>query len=255
MADGLDPRDIPLQPANDVEGVMVQVAGGVRDEAELFRALAAAELLVPQAVGEGPLRELPADPGAEVALPLLAVGDVRAVAAYTSEEQLRIAPLPAWTGFLRLAGETLAAMLPRDAQIVLNPTGQLSTLVPAARLADPDLPPGVQTLDEQRPIAAGEPEVEDERSLAAVRAWAQGRPEVRAAYRALYQPEGDPAPHPAVGLLLEPGSDPRVVLGAAVRDLQGQVDPALDVLPIDPADPMPLARFMLERTQPFYTRS
>jgi hypothetical protein len=185
MADGLDPRDIPLQPANDLEGVMVQVAGGVRDEAELFRALAAAELLVPQAGGEGPLRELPADPGAEVALPLLAVGDVRAVAAYTSEEQLRLAPLPAWTGFLRLAGETLAAMLPRDAQIVLNPTGQLSTLVPAARLADPDLPPGVRTLDEQRPIAAGEPEVEDERSLAAVRAtprsgWCSSRAPTRA---------------------------------------------------------------------------
>jgi SseB protein N-terminal domain/SseB protein C-terminal domain len=255
MPDELDPRDIPLQPANDLEGVMVQVAGGVREEAELFRALADAELLVPQPGEEGPLRELPATPGAEVALPVVEVGGQRAVPAYTSEEQLRLAPPSGWTGFLRLPAQTLAAMLPTDGQVVLNPTGQLSTLVPVTRLREPELPPGVRTLDENRPIAAGEPEEEDERSLDAVRAWAQGRPEVRAAYRALYQPEGDPAPRPAVGLLLAPGADAREILGAAVRELQGRVDPALDVLPIDPEDPGLLARFMLERTQPFYTRS
>lgn len=255
MADGLDPREIPLQPDNDLEGVMVQVAGGVREEADLFRALAAADLLVPQPGEEGPLREVPADPGAEVALPVVEIGGQHAVPAYTSEAQLRLAPPPGWTGFLRLPAETLAAMLAPDAQLVLNPTGQLSTLVPVTRLRDPDLPPGVRTLDENRPIAAGEPEVEDERSLDAVRAWAQGRSEVRAAYRALYQPEGEPAPRPAVGLLLDTGADPREVLGAAVRELQDKVDPALDVLPIDPDDPGLLARFMLERTEPFYTRS
>ena len=35
----IDPKQIPLEPANELEGVMVQVAAGTREEADFFERL------------------------------------------------------------------------------------------------------------------------------------------------------------------------------------------------------------------------
>ena len=98
------------------------------------RALWESELLVPQE-GEASdeLRELPAEPGAEVALPILRAHGRRTVPVYSSEQQMLKRAPREWSSFLRLGMPALQQMLAgSDACLFFNPRGDLSTMLDPA---------------------------------------------------------------------------------------------------------------------------
>ena len=106
----IDPKQIPLEPANELEGVMVQVAAGTRDEADVLRAPVGqrAAGAAGRAQPSDELRELPAEPGAEVALPVLPAHGRRTVPVYSSEAQMRKRAPQEWS-LVRAARHARAA--------------------------------------------------------------------------------------------------------------------------------------------------
>lgn len=251
-----DPRQIPLEPENELEGVMVQVAAGTRDEQAFFTRLWESELLVPQeGAASEELRELPAEPGAEVGLPVLAAHGHRTVPVYSSEAQMRKTAPYEWSSFLRLGTPALQQMLAgSDAYLFINPGGDLSTMLDPAQLAAlPERHPPAERIPADAALRVG-PAAAGERGLEPVVDFLGGHPEVRAAYAARVEAEGDaPGGRLAVGLLLEPDASAARVLSAATEELGGQVGD-LGVLVIDEQDPGTIGGWMLAEGRPFYER-
>ncbi len=246
----LDPHRIPLDPSNDLEGVMVQVASGVRPEAEFRRTLLEAEVFLPQVKDEEGERRV--GPGEQVAMRTVDVRGIRCVPVFTSHQQLeKVVPRVSWA---RLPVATLRPMLPAGVGLVLNPEGDLSRLVDPLELAAlPDEPgAGVERLPAGTEVRVGLPAQESPELYAAVAAACRREPAVRAAFRALFQ-AGDAPPRLAIGVLLAPGSDPAAVLTGLAADLRDVATDAA-LLVVDPAERAdPVAAFMLRETDPVYT--
>jgi SseB protein N-terminal domain/SseB protein C-terminal domain len=250
-----DPKQIPLEPANELEGVMVQVAAGTRDERAFLTRLWDSELLVPQ---EGPpseeLRELPAEPGAEVGLPILPAHGRRTVPVYSSEAQMRKRAPYEWSSFLRLGTPALQQMLAgSDACLFINPGGDLSTMLDPLQIAAlPERHPPAERIPGDAPLRVGAAAAEP--GLESVTAFLGGQPQVRAAFAARVEAEEGDAPggRLVVGLLLDPGASGPRVLSAASEALGGQVQ--VSMLVIDEHDPGTIGGWMLTEGRPFYER-
>ena len=251
-----DQKQIPLEPANELEGVMVQVAAGTRDEQAFFTRLWKSELLVPQegAAGED-LRELSAEPGAEVGLPILHAQGQRTVPVYSSEAQMRKRAPYEWSSFLRLGMPALQQMLAGSgAYLFINPGGDLSTMLDPAQIAAlPDRHPAAERIPAGAALRVG-PAADREPGLDPVVAFLGRYPEVRAAYAARVDTEGDaPGGRLAVGLLLDADASAARVLASATEELGGQVGD-LSMLVIDERDPGTLGGWMLAEARAFYAR-
>jgi SseB protein N-terminal domain len=242
-----DPTQIPLQPSNELEGVMVQVAAGTRDEEAFFARLWESELLVPQEGPPGDLRELPAEPGAEVGLPILPAHGHRTVPVYSSEAQMRKRAPDEWSSFLRLGTPALQQMLAgSDAYLFINPGGDLSTMLDPLQIAAlPERhPPGERIpAGASLQLAQAPP---DAPGLAQVADFLRGRPEVRAAYAARVDDRL------AVGVLVDAGAASARVISDAADELGGQVQ--LSMLAIDEQHPGTIGGWMLAEGRPFYER-
>ena len=244
----IDPQQIPLEPANELEGVMVQVAAGARDEGAFFERLYASELLVPQTGPPGEIAELPAEAGAEIGLPVLPAHGQRTVPVYSSEAQMRKKAPPEWSRFVRLGMPALQQMLAGNGvYLLINPGGDLSTMLDPNQIAAlPEVhPPGERVSGDATvtPLAPGE--LPDD-VLAPLREFCARQPAIRSAYAA--EMEG----RLAVGLLLDEGASEAAVMQAAETELSSGVPP-FGMLVIDGASPGRLGGAMLEGP-PVYER-
>lgn len=242
MTDPIPPRQIPLEPSNDLEGVMVQVAAGTRDEAAFFERLWESELLIPQD-GEG---EQPAEAGAEVALRVATVRDERAVVAFSSEPQLSKAAGVERPGFVRLPVPALQAML-RDTgvHLVINPSGDLATMLDPVQVAAlPERRSGTRVPEDAQ---VGPAEL-DPGLASTLSSYFGTRQPVRAAYAAMFDDRL------AVGVLLDPGADPSALFSDASTALDRPEVPPFGMLVLDPSDPGPVGGWMLREGRPFYER-
>lgn len=97
-------------------------------------------------------------------------------------------------------------------------------------------------------VSVGEPEPEPEEQLARFRQFAEARPTIAAAYRCVAVIPGESAgPELVIGLLFAGEPSAEVLREAAALGGLG-----VAVTAINPAAPDAVARFMLERTEPFY---
>lgn len=99
-------------------------------------------------------------------------------------------------------------------------------------------------------LLIGEPKEEPVELLDAVRRFAEGRPEIRAAYRALLL-HAPAAQEPVIGFALAGDADAAAVIAAAATAAR---DAGFEQLALLALDDGPVARFLVERTQPFFTR-
>ena len=246
----IDPKQIPLEPANELEGVMVQVAAGTREEADFFARLWESEVLVPQE-GEASddLRELPAEPGAEVALPILRAHGRRTVPVYSSDSQMLKRAPREWSSFLRLGMPALQQMLAgSDACLFINPRGDLSTMLDPLQIAAlPDHRPPADKVSGDATVRTLDPGELPQEVLAPVREFSVRRPTIRAAYAAELDERL------AVGLVLDPGASSAEMMAAADTELTRPGIPSFGMMVIDDAAPGRLGAKMLEG-RPIYER-
>lgn len=236
-----------FRPENELEEALLAAARD-GDRTGLLAALAVGELYLP-AAGRPHEGAVALDPGGELELPFLEHGGVRYVPAFTSPNEL-LRFLPAGTGYLRIEGRLLAAAWPEGVPLVLNPGGRLGVSIPAEEVAR------LRTLPAGPPepwLLVGEPEEEPVELLAAIRAFAEHEPAVRAAHRALVLRRGASRAEPVVGLELEDGADVERLLEAAAAAARAAGVGAIALQPLGQADDA-VSRFLLGRTEAFYLR-
>jgi SseB protein C-terminal domain/SseB protein N-terminal domain len=228
-----------FRPANALEDALL-AARETDDLALLLRALADADVY------------LPAD-GDEPSLPVLRIGGRPFAPVFTSLTQLARFR-PEGGGYVKLAGRALPAIWPDGMGLALNPGGDFGL---------PLGPEVVARLQAAPPAAAedggfllGVPKEEPAVLLAAIGGFCLARPEVRAAYRALLVRRRGAPPEPVVGLELVPEADAQAVVEAAAEAARAAGVDRLALLPLGPrgADD-PVARFLVEKTKPFYERA
>jgi hypothetical protein len=141
----------------------------------------------------------------------------------------------------------LARAWPAHHSLTLNPGDEATLTIPPEAVADiaptaeSETPPGTT-------VSVGEPEPEPEAQLARFRQFAQARPTIAAAYRCVAVIPGESAgPELVIGLLFAGKPSAEVVREAASLGGLG-----VAVTAINPVAPDAVARFMLERTEPFY---
>jgi SseB protein N-terminal domain len=246
----IDPKQIPLEPANELEGVMIQVAAGTREEADFFARLWESKLLVPQEGEAGDeLRELPAEPGAEVALPVLRAHGRRTVPVYSSENQMLKRAPQEWSSFLRLGMPALQQMLAgSNTCLFINPRGDLSTMLDPLQVAAlPDHRPPAEKVAGDATVRAVDPGELPQELLAPVREFSASRPTIRAVYAAELDERL------AVGLVLDPGVSSAEMIAAAETELTRPGIPSFGMMVIDDTSPGRLGEKMLEG-RPIYER-
>jgi hypothetical protein len=160
--------------------------------------------------------------------------------------------LPKGGGFLRLSGRALAVAVPGGHPVVLDPGSELAVPLHTDDLERlRDVPPQESEAD----LLIGEPREEPREALEAIRRFAAGRPEVRAAYRALLVLRPGTDAEPVIGLELDPGSDGDAVIRDAAEAARAAGVQTLALVPFeaDGAEDA-VSRFLRGRTEPFYTR-
>ena len=230
---------VTFRPENPLEDALL-AARETDDLALLLRALADADVY------------LPAD-GDELSLPVLRIGGRPFAPVFTSLTQLaRFRPQGG--SYVKLAGRALPAIWPDGTGLALNLGGDFGfPLGPeqVARLGS--APPA--TADDGG-FLLGVPKEEPAALLAAVARFAESRPEVRAAYRALLVRRPGTRPEPVVGLELAHEADAHAVVEAAAEAARAAGVDRLALLPlgVHGVDD-PVARFLVEKTKPFYERA
>lgn len=242
-----------FDPANEAERLLLEAAEHPGAMPAFLRAFGAGQAWVPgTGAGDATTRTLPA--GATLALPLWESEDGRRyVPVFTSEERLA-ASAPEGTPFLRLATQALLDVLDPEAWMGINPGAPLGLLLPANAVRGAT---GAAQVREGMPYAIGEPAEEPVALLDDLCTWfAEDQPVVARAWRAVVvmDPQGGGRPEPLIGLELEPGVEPEPVFEAAVRRLERHGHGSVLLVPVDPSAPEGPAAWLLEHTQPFYTR-
>jgi hypothetical protein len=89
-----------------------------------------------------------------------------------------------------------------------------------------------------------------------MRTFARSRPQIRAAYRGLLVRRAGAQPEPVIGLELDPGADPALIVDAAAEAARTAGVERLALVPLQPGvDAGRIGRFLLEQTEPFYARA
>ena len=105
-------------------------------------------------------------------------------------------------------------------------------------------------------LLIGEPREEPSEAIEAIRRFAAGRREIRAAYRALLVLRPGTGAEPVIGLELDAGSDGDAVVRDAAEAARAAGIDSLAFVSLDAAAAeSPVGRFLRERTAPFYTRA
>jgi SseB protein N-terminal domain/SseB protein C-terminal domain len=243
-----------LDPQNLLEEAMVVASRDPDATPSFLRALAEAEVFVPQerppATGERGM----ARPGEQVELPFVTHEGRTVVPVFSSLDRLQ-AYVPQGTSFIRLRGRDLASLWPADAWLALNPRGDLGTMLSPQQVRQLAGTAGPEDLATGSEYVIGQPREEPRGLLEVVELFCRRTPEVKAAYRGLLAfPRGDRAAQIVIGLEVDEGADMdriRETLLAAGRE--SGVD-SFGLVPVRPADPGPVAAYLLEKTEPFYRR-
>lgn len=183
---------------------------------------------------------LPVLADAEVLVPT----DADGVAASSLEQLARL--LPEGGDYVGLSGRALA--VGRPGPLVLNPGSDLAVALTGEQVERlRDVPPGGES-----ELLVGEPREEPTAVLDAIRRFAATRADVRAAYRGLLVRRPGSETEPVVGLEVDDGADAAAVIDAAAEAAR---DAGIDRLALVPVgEGGPVARFLVEQTQPFWRR-
>jgi hypothetical protein len=240
-----------FRPENELEDALLSALQ--EEQADVFLAvLAEAEVYLP-APGPAPDAEqlVTAKEGDEIPLPVLEHGGERFVPVFTSPTQL-LRYLPEGTPYLRLQGRALAAIWPADCRLALNPRGELGLILSPEQVASVKDTPAPQTSG----FLIGNPKEEPTELLAAMREFAEARPQIRAAYRGLLVRRPGAPPELVIGLELDAPADAAAIVDAAAEAARAAGVERLALVPLTPgADAGPVGRFLLEQTEPFYARA
>jgi hypothetical protein len=230
-----------FRPENALEDALL--AGLEDGDVDRFLvALGDADVYVPAADEETPPR------GGALQLPVVDVDGEQLVPIFTSLTQLARFR-PHGTAYLGLPGAALAT---GDVGVVVNPGGDLGlTLTPAQLSRLGTVAPEAADAE----LLIGEPREEPLALLDAMRRFAADRPDILAAYRAMLVRRAG-SPEPVIGLELRRGADARASVEAAAAAAADAGIERLALLALDPdVEPDRIGRFLLERTQPFWTRA
>jgi SseB protein N-terminal domain/SseB protein C-terminal domain len=224
-----------FRPENELEEALAASARE-HDVAPLLSALAEADVFLPAP------EQVP-DASGNLQLPTIEHEGTTYVPVFTSAAQLARSA-PDGTRFVRIAGRALATFWPPECSLVLNPGGDLGAVLSPEQVAEVlEAPPP------DRALAIGEPREEPEELLEAIRRFAEGRPEIEAAYRGLLVRRGG-VPENVVGLELTSGADETAVMAEAARAAGVE---SVALVPLRRDGPQSdVTRFLLERTEPFY---
>lgn len=233
-------------PDNPLEHALVAAASDPSARAAFLEALADAEVLIP-APGAAPAEDrlVSAPPGSEIDLPVVESDGRAVVPAFTSMTQL-LRFVPEGTGYMQIAVRDLAKLWRDDLWLALNPRGPGVLLGPDdVRRLGPARPEGDYLL--------GQPKEEPEAVLQAVRSYGERSGSLVAAYRALMATrEPGARPRVVVGLELAEGADRDRVMSQVTEAIRESGVDSVALVPVTPDATGPVARYLLDSTEPFY---
>jgi hypothetical protein len=232
-----------FRPVNALEDALL-AARDTGDVSRLLRRLATEDVYIP-----APDKPAPD----ELSLPVIDVEGVTLVPVFTSLTQLARFR-PAGGPYVRIRGTALAEIAQPDVGVAINPGGELG--LPLTREQLDQLRTPAPAEEEGPEFLIGEPREEPTELLDAIRRFAEDRPEVLAAYRALLVRRPGEEAEPIVGLQLLPGADARPAVDAAAEAASAAGIERLALVPLqEGTDAGEVGRFLVERTQPFWTRA
>jgi hypothetical protein len=241
-----------FRPENALEEALLR-AYQADDLQALLPALTIADVYLPADDAPETDREVLAEAGDQIPLPVIDGPDGgRYVPVFSSLAQLAHVR-PAGGGYRRLRGRSLAAIVPPDLGVALNPGGALGLPLSPDQVAQLANAPAVDGGETQ--FLLGEPREEPSELLDTMRRFAEERQDVRAAYRALLVRAPGAEPEHVIGLELAAGVDPQPVIDAAADAARAAGVDLLGLLPLQAGvDAGQVGRFMLTQTQPFWRR-
>jgi hypothetical protein len=234
------------EPQNELEEELLRAPEGSAQREGLRKALASAEVLVPDPESDGELGTRVIRGGEALTVPAWELEGERFIPAFSSEARL-VDAIPAGSNYLRMPLAALTELIDDGTEVKLNPGGPFEVKLPSAK---PEvrryLPPGGQ-------FAIGEPATEPTALLDAVAGFAAQRPEIVTAWRALVKLDEAP-PHPLIGLELTPGADADSVLPTMIARLEGEGHSRFTAVAVDPQVPDAFSDYLLNKTRPFWSR-
>lgn len=231
-----------FRPVNALEDALL-AARDTGDVGRLLRRLATEDVYIPAPDEPSP---------GELSLPVIEVDGLTLVPVFTSLTQLARFR-PAGGPYTRIQGVALTEIAQPDVGVAINPGGELGLALTREQLAELDSP---EPDEADAEYLIGEPREDLTDLLDTMQRFAEGRPEVIAAYRALLVRRPGETAEPVVGLQLLPGAEARPAVEAAAEAASHAGIERLALLPLqDGIDAGEVGRFLLERTQPFWTRT
>jgi SseB protein C-terminal domain/SseB protein N-terminal domain len=238
-------------PANPLEVMMVEAQAGRMEMGVLMTALLSSPVyLVPGEGSDGGELALVAREGRDGGLYIPAFTDRGRLERFSGSNRSASVPL-----------RDLAPSWPVEVSLVIDPGDPIELVLPGhdfRRIAGGDEPGGEETVPAGTSVMIGDPAEEPEAVLRAVAVACERRPEVIAAYRAqLHVDRAGERPHLAVGLVVEaPSEDHGELRSEVARSATAAGAEQVSVVVLDRlAEGDAVAAYMLERTQPFYSRA
>lgn len=237
--------DTSFVPENPLEEALAAAVSDPSHRGAFFDALVDSELLIP-APGPPPAEDrlMSAPAGSEIDLPVVEDGGRSIVPAFTSMGQL-LRFVAEGTGYVQIAVRDLVKLWRDDLWLGLNPRG------PGVLLGPDDVR---RLAPENGEYLLGEPREEPETLIGAVRAYAERSGNVVAAYRALMVAGEGAEPRVVVGLELADGADRDTVFAQVTEAGRETGIDGFALVPVTADATGPVARYLLDRTKPFYRR-
>lgn len=242
----------PTWPSNPLEEAIAAAASGSGSAEDFRAALFEAEVFLPSR-GPGPQEErlVAAPPGSEIDLPIVTSGERSFVPAFSSLEQFLLFA-PEGTAYMQIAVSDLVKFWPEDVWMALNPKGTGTALSPEEVMALPGQP---ARREPSGRYILGLPKEEQVELLRLLTAFGERTPEVVGIYRALLLVEGSgDGAQTLIGIESDEGADKQRIMSQAGEAARESGVPSVAFLPIDRDKVTEMTRYLLEETQPFYTR-
>ena len=244
-----------LDPENLLEEAMVVASRDPQALPAFLRALAEADVFVPQ---EGPPatgEPGTAGPGEEIVLPVITHEGRQMVPVFSSMAQLQ-RYVPLGTSFIRIRGRDLAALWPGDVWLALNPRGDLGTTLSPQQVRGLGGAATLRNGSGGSGFVVGEPAEEPRGLLEVVELFCRRTPEVRAAYRGLLAfPGRDRAPEIVIGLEVDDGAAWERIRKTLLESGRESGVDSFALVPVRRRAPGTVAAYLLEKTEPFYRRA